>query len=64
MRSAAGVAWFAGPAVTIAYLAGAALATSHRRRSQREPLVDAGTDGKPVGAAGEAAAVRQLQARD
>lgn len=41
MRSAANVAWFAGPAVTIAYLAGAALATSHRRRARREPVVDA-----------------------
>jgi UDP-N-acetylmuramyl pentapeptide phosphotransferase/UDP-N-acetylglucosamine-1-phosphate transferase len=41
VRSAANVAWFAGPAVTVAYLAGAALATSHRKRAQREPLVDA-----------------------
>ena len=47
MRSAADVAWFAGPAVTAAYLAGAALGTSNRRRHrdrEREPLVDAITE--------------------
>ena len=45
MRNAANVAWFAGPAVTIAYLAGAALSTAHRRRDRREPVVDAISEG-------------------
>lgn len=44
MKSAANVAWFAGPAVTVAYLAGAFLSTSIQRRRHREPLVDALTE--------------------
>ena len=43
MRSAANVAWVAGPLVTLAYLAGAALGTSVKRNS-REPIVDAGSE--------------------
>jgi hypothetical protein len=55
VRDAADVAWFAGPAVTVAYLAGAALATSHRRRSRREPLVDAVSEAGRARAGGGAA---------
>ena len=45
MRSAANVAWFAGPAVTAAYLAGAALSAAHQRRDRREPVADALSEG-------------------
>jgi hypothetical protein len=40
MRSAANVAWVAGPLVTLAYLAGAALGSSIKR-SSRDSVFDA-----------------------